>query len=64
MNVAQRDAYEERAAILEFDAGLSREDAERQARELVMRLCGHCLGGHHGPGRCSDFGCACCGMYK
>jgi hypothetical protein len=27
-----RDAYEERAAILEFDAGLSRPEAERRAR--------------------------------
>jgi hypothetical protein len=27
----RRDAFEERAAILEFDAGLSRPEAERQA---------------------------------
>ena len=26
-----REAYEERAAILEFDAGLSRTEAEREA---------------------------------
>lgn len=30
-----RDAYEERAAILEYDAGLSREEAERAAWTLV-----------------------------
>ena len=30
------DAFEERAAILQFDAGLSREDAERQAFIQVM----------------------------
>ena len=29
--VSARDAFEERAAILEFDAGLSRHDAERSA---------------------------------
>jgi hypothetical protein len=27
----QREAYEERAAILEFEAGMSRSDAERMA---------------------------------
>ena len=32
IEIARRhDAFEERAAILEFDAGLSRPDAERQA---------------------------------
>lgn len=30
------DAFEERAAILQFDAGLSREEAERQAFFQVM----------------------------
>jgi hypothetical protein len=29
------DAYEERSAILEFGAGMPRDVAERQARELV-----------------------------
>lgn len=32
---AAREAYEERAAILEFDAGLPREEAERLAREMT-----------------------------
>lgn len=32
---AAREAFEERAAILEFDAGLSREEAERLAREMT-----------------------------
>ncbi|MEP0960658.1 MAG: hypothetical protein ABJQ70_19100 [Roseobacter sp.] len=31
-----RDAFEERAAILEYDAGLSRAEAERQAFIEVM----------------------------
>jgi len=31
----EREAYEERAAILEFDAGMSREDAERLAAKMV-----------------------------
>lgn len=29
------DAFEERAAILEFDAGLDRDEAECQAEEMV-----------------------------
>lgn len=33
LQAADRDRREERAAILEFDAGLSRRDAERRARE-------------------------------
>lgn len=33
--LAVAEAYEERAAILEFDAGLPREEAERQAREMT-----------------------------
>ena len=33
-----REAFEERAAILEFDAGLPREEAERRARELTHYL--------------------------
>ena len=32
---ALRDAFEERAAIMEYDGGLSREDAEREAWALV-----------------------------
>ena len=31
MTPDQREAWAERAAIMEFDAGLSREDAERLA---------------------------------
>ena len=33
-----REAYEERAAIMEFDGGLSRDDAEREAWALVSKL--------------------------
>ena len=36
MTEAQRSLYEERSAILEFDAGLSRSEAEREARRLVL----------------------------
>lgn len=32
----QREAYEERAAILEFDAGMNREDAEKMAAKMVF----------------------------
>jgi len=32
---AVQEAYEERAAILEYDAGMSREDAEKEARKLT-----------------------------
>lgn len=35
MTDQQRDQYEERAAILEFDAGFTRAEAERKAREMV-----------------------------
>lgn len=31
-------SYEERAAILEFEAGYSREEAERRAREMAETL--------------------------
>ena len=31
---AVQEAYEERAAILEYDAGMSREEAEKEARKL------------------------------
>ncbi|MCK8787742.1 hypothetical protein M0638_25605 [Roseomonas sp. NAR14] len=34
--INRRDAYEERAAILEYDAGLTREEAERLAWDEVM----------------------------
>ena len=32
---AVQEAYEERAAILEFDTGMSREEAEKEARKLT-----------------------------
>ena len=31
----QREAYEERAAILEFEAGMTRADAEKAAMAMV-----------------------------
>jgi hypothetical protein len=31
MTEAQREAYEERAAIMEYEGGLSRQEAEREA---------------------------------
>jgi hypothetical protein len=33
----QREAYEERAGILQYEAGMTREEAERVAMEDVMR---------------------------
>jgi hypothetical protein len=34
---AMREAFEERAAIMEFDGGLSHEDAERIAWTLIVK---------------------------
>lgn len=33
---AQQEEFEERAAILEFEGGMSREDAEKRALELTL----------------------------
>ena len=33
----EREEYEERSAIIEYDGKVSREEAERQALEIVMR---------------------------
>lgn len=33
--IARREAYEERAGILQFDAGMSRADAEKMAAKMV-----------------------------
>lgn len=33
----EREAFEERAAILEYDAGMTRDQAERLALEAVIR---------------------------
>jgi len=35
---ARQEAYEERAAILEFDAGMTRADAERTAKAMVEAM--------------------------
>lgn len=35
LSEADLEAFEERAAILEYDAGLSREDAEKQAWQWI-----------------------------
>lgn len=35
LSEAERDFYNERAAIMEFDGGLSRAEAERQALERL-----------------------------
>ena len=37
MNDDQREAYEERAGILQFEAGMTREEAERLAMIEVSR---------------------------
>ena len=39
MTADQRELWLERAAILEYEAGLSREEAERRARVEVMGEC-------------------------
>jgi hypothetical protein len=36
MNEHQREAYEERAGILQFEAGMTREEAERVAMQMVL----------------------------
>ena len=36
ITVTMRDDYEERAAIMEYDGGLKRGEAERKAAELVL----------------------------
>lgn len=40
LDPCQREAFEERAGILEYDAGLPRIDAERQALTDVQRRFG------------------------
>ena len=48
MTADQREAYEERAGILEFDAGMTREEAERgygngfERRKRYSCDCMHC----------------------
>ena len=37
MTPSEREEFEERAAIMEFDGGLSREDAEREALECMRQ---------------------------
>lgn len=37
MNEADQDAYEERAAILEYDHKLPRREAERRARKMLEK---------------------------
>jgi hypothetical protein len=36
LSESEHEEYEERAAIMEFDGGLSREEAERQAIEGIL----------------------------
>jgi hypothetical protein len=37
----QREEFEERAGILEFDAGMSREEAERVAMAMIVEKEAH-----------------------
>lgn len=37
LNELDREQFEERAAILEFDAGIPRREAERRALGMVLR---------------------------
>ncbi|MEQ1727417.1 MAG: hypothetical protein ABL982_03475 [Vicinamibacterales bacterium] len=57
----ERASFEERAAIIEFDANLPRSVAERMAGKALL-WCGHCSLGNHGW--CFDPGCRCCGGGK
>jgi hypothetical protein len=36
MTASQREWFEERAAIMEYDGGLTRAEAEKAAMELLM----------------------------
>lgn len=36
LSESERDEFEERAAIMECDAGLSRAEAEKQALEIIL----------------------------
>lgn len=38
LNDADLEWFQERAGILEFDAGLSRSEAEQRAREATVRM--------------------------
>ena len=38
MDDNQREAYEERAAIMEYDGGMSRKEAEREAMEWIREM--------------------------
>lgn len=51
-----REAYEERAAIMEHDGGLSRAEAEAAAREAIDRCANGCCSGllQDGWTRCTD----------
>lgn len=40
LDAGRREAFEERAAIVEYDAGLPREEAERRALLDVLATCG------------------------
>lgn len=37
MTDTEQEFFEERAAIMEFDGGMSREEAERKAGEIIYR---------------------------
>jgi hypothetical protein len=40
LSVSEREEYEERVAIMEYDGGLSREEAERLALERILKKTG------------------------
>ena len=44
LSEAEREEYEERAAIMEYDGGLSRAEAERQALERILAKRGNLNG--------------------
>lgn len=38
MNDKEKELFEERAAILEYDAGFPRDEAEKKAEEMIEKL--------------------------
>lgn len=45
LSEGEKDFFEERAAIMEYDGGLSREEAELEARKLISTRHGRGRGG-------------------
>lgn len=44
LNDAEKDVYEERAAIMEYDGGMERNRAELAAKSAIARMRRECYG--------------------